>query len=269
MTRRVRDLMHPGLITCRADASLGQVAAMLTQHRIHALIVADRDNRPLGIISDFDLLAAEWLSTDEKSLEAMRRMTAGELMTTPIDTIEADALSSHAAERMREEGISRLLVTDAGKPAGVISISDLVASMPQPVAGARATVADIMSRAILVCRDTTPLPDVARGMTDAHYRSVLVVDSLGRPQGVISGLDLLTYCGEAGCADATAAQVSHEALTISPRATLREAADRMIEHHHHRLVVVDPDQPDSMPLGIISSYDIVNEMARPGSVWRA
>jgi CBS domain-containing protein len=106
-------------------------------------------------------------------------------------------------------------------------------------------------------------------MTDAHYRSVLVVDSLGRPKGVISGLDLLTYCGEAGCADATADQVSHEALTISPRATLREAADRMIENHHHRLVVVDPDQPDSMPLGIISSYDIVNEMARPGSVWRA
>jgi CBS domain-containing protein len=43
----------------------------------------------------------------------------------------------------------------------------------------------------------------------------------------------------------------------------------MIENHHHRLIVVDPDQPDSMPLGIISSYDIVNEMARPGSVWRA
>ena len=79
MTRRVRDLMHPGLITCRADASLGQVAAMLTQHRIHALVVADRDNRPLGIISDFDLLAAEWLSTDADSLGAMRRMTAGEL----------------------------------------------------------------------------------------------------------------------------------------------------------------------------------------------
>lgn len=269
MTRRVRDLMHPGLITCRADASLGQVAAMLTQHRIHALVVADRDNRPLGIISDFDLLAAEWLSTDADSLGAMRRMTAGELMTTPIDTIEADALASHAAERMRTEGISRLLVADAGKPVGVISISDLVASMTQAAGTARGTVADVMSRAILVCRDTTPLADVARGMTDARYRSVLVVDSQGKPLGVISGLDLLTYCGEAGCADATASQVRHEALTISPRATLREAADKMIENHHHRLVVVDPDQPEAMPLGIISSYDIVNEMARPGSVWRA
>jgi CBS domain-containing protein len=260
--------MHPGLITCRPDASLGQVAAMLTQHRIHALVVADRDGRPLGVISDFDLLAAEWLSTDAASLKAMRAMTAGELMTAPIDTIEADAPAGHAAERMRAEGISRLLVTDAGKPAGVISISDLVASMTQAAEVGRGTVADVMSRAILVCRDATPLPDVARGMTDARYRSVLVVDAQGKSLGVISGLDLLAYCGEAGCADAKAAEVMHPALTVSPAATLREAADKMIENHHHRLVVVDPDQPESMPLGIISSYDIVNEMARPGSVWR-
>jgi CBS domain-containing protein len=43
----------------------------------------------------------------------------------------------------------------------------------------------------------------------------------------------------------------------------------MIENHHHRLVVVDPEHPQSMPLGVISSYDIVNEMAQPGSVWHA
>jgi CBS domain-containing protein len=261
--------MHPGLITCRPDASLGQVAAMLTQHRIHALVVADRDGRPLGVISDYDLLAAEWLSTDEESLQAMRRMTAGELMTSPVDTIEADAPASHAAERMRAEGFSRLLVNDAGKPAGVISVSDLVASMSQAAHVGRATVADVMSRAILVCRDTTPLPDVARGMTDARYRSVLVVDPQGKPLGVISGLDLLAYCGEAGCAGVTAREVMHPALTISPKATLREAADEMIENHHHRLVVIDPERPEAMPLGVISSYNIVSEMAQPGSVWHA
>jgi hypothetical protein len=42
----------------------------------------------------------------------------------------------------------------------------------------------------------------------------------------------------------------------------------MIENHHHRLLVVDKAQPDSMPLGIISSFDIVSEMARPDSVWQ-
>jgi CBS domain-containing protein len=60
----------------------------------------------------------------------------------------------------------------------------------------------------------------------------------------------------------------HPALTIQMSASLREAADKMIEHHHHRLVVVDLDQPEVMPLGIVSSYDIIAEMARPGSVWQ-
>jgi CBS domain-containing protein len=57
MKKLVRDLMHPGLLTCRPDATLGQVSVMLTQHHIHALIVADRDGRSIGIISDYDLLA--------------------------------------------------------------------------------------------------------------------------------------------------------------------------------------------------------------------
>jgi CBS domain-containing protein len=63
-------------------------------------------------------------------------------------------------------------------------------------------------------------------------------------------------------------EIMHPALTISMDATLQEAASKMIENHYHRLVVVDPVDPESMPLGIISSFDIVAEMARPGSDWQ-
>ena len=74
MTKLVRDLMHRGLITCRQNAALGQVAVLLTQHHVHALVVADRDGRPVGILSDYDLLAGEWLSADTDSLAAMRKL---------------------------------------------------------------------------------------------------------------------------------------------------------------------------------------------------
>jgi hypothetical protein len=40
----------------------------------------------MGVITDFDLLAGEWLSADRQSLSAMRKMTAGELMSSPVDT---------------------------------------------------------------------------------------------------------------------------------------------------------------------------------------
>jgi len=268
MAKLVRDFMHPGILTCRSDATLGQVAVMLYQHHVHSLIVVDRDGRHVGVITDFDLMAGEWLSADRDSLEVMRRMTAGDLMSTPVDTIEADAPASEAARRMREKVIRRLLVVEKDRPVGVISVSDLVASMAKAIPAERETVADVMSDAYLVCRDRTPVAAAASAMTYTGWRSVLVVNADGNPLGVVSGLDLLAYCDLDGCQDMVVSDVMHPALTIDLHASLRDAADMMIENHHHRLLVVDREQPDSMPLGIISSFDIVSEMARPDSVWQ-
>lgn len=268
MGKRVRDYMHRGLITCRADATLGQVAVLMNQNHVHALVVVDRDGRHLGVITDFDLMAGEWLSADPESLDVMRKMTAGDLMSTPMDTIDVNAPIKEAGSEMHEKVIRRLVVTEKGKPVGLISVSDLVASMAEAADTKRETVADVMSDAYLVCRDKTPVVAVAKAMTSTRWRSVLVVNGMGKPLGVVSGLDLLAYCDPDDCQDKTVADVMHPVLVINMNATLREAADMMIENHHHRLLVVDPEQPESMPLGIISSFDIVAEMARPDSVWQ-
>jgi CBS domain-containing protein len=61
----------------------------------------------------------------------------------------------------------------------------------------------------------------------------------------------------------------HPPITIEPTASLREAIDRMITHHIHRLVVVDPQDASAMPLGVLSTADIFVEMAGPDSVWQA
>jgi CBS domain-containing protein len=268
MKKLVRDLMHPGLLTCRPDATLGQVSVMLTQHHVHALIVADRDGRPLGVISDYDLLAGEWLSADSQSLATMRDLTAGELMSSPIDTIEASMPLGEAVHLLIENDINRLVVTENGVPSGVISTSDFVASIAGEEKPLRHTVADVMSDAILVCRDKTPLTSAARTMTQAGWRSVLVVNAKGKPEGVVSGQDLLPYVKNGVDEKLTVWDIMHPALTIDIHAKLREAADLMIQKHYHRLVVVDTADPEAFPLGIISSFDIVAEMARPGSIWQ-
>jgi CBS domain-containing protein len=260
--------MHRGLLTCRQDAALGQVAVLLTQHHVHALVVVDRDRRPIGLISDFDLLAGEWLSADAESLSVMRKLTAGDLMSHPITSVEADLSLMEAAALMLRNDISRLMVTENGKPAGMIASSDFVASIARTEKAKRETVADVMSDAILVCRDQTPVISAARTMTQAGWRSVLVVDSRGRPLGVVSEKDLIPLIQGGIKSDAVVSRVMHTMQTLDIRTTLREAADTMINKHHHRVVVVDKDDPDSFPLGIVSSFDIVAEMARPGSVWQ-
>jgi CBS domain-containing protein len=268
MKRLVRELMHAGLHTCHSDATLGQVAALLTQYHVHALIVVDQEDQPKGIISDFDLLAGEWLSNGAKALTTMRHMTAGELMSTPIESVEAETTLKEAARILIVKEINRLVVTEQGKYVGVISTSDFVSSLALEEKPLRETVADVMSDSILVCRDKTPLISAARTMTQAGWRSVLVVDADGKPEGVVSGQDLLPYVVNGVDGELTVRDVMHPPLTIDIQAPLRKAADLMIEKHYHRLVVVDHNDPKSFPLGIISSYDIVAEMAKPGSIWQ-
>jgi predicted transcriptional regulator len=269
MTTLVRQLMHPGVLTCPPETTLGKLAELLYKHHVHSIFVAEPGEPILGIVTDFDLLAGEWLSADKNGLEAMRRMTAGELMSTPVNTIEANVPAKQAAERMRREVIRRLLVTENGKPIGVISVSDFIANIAGKAQLSRETVADVMSDVFLTCRENTPLASAARAMADTGWRSVLVVNARGRPLGLFSGLDLLALCSGDDCNDTVVTEVMHPLLTIDANASLHQAASLMIENHHHRLVVVDPEQPNSIPLGIISSYDIVAEMARPDSVWQA
>lgn len=268
MTTLVRDLMSRGLFTCPHDTPLGDTAALLTKHRVHALVVVDHAGRPSGLISDFDLLAGEWLSADAESLATMRRMTAGELMSEGLNTIDVEQPIRAAADRMSQEGLHRLIVTEKGAPVGVVSLSDFVAHLAAQESLERETVGDVMSYVMLLCREETPALEVARGLTDSRFRSVVVVDAGGRLRGVISVWDFLACIDGASCAGKTAGQLMHAASTIRLEATLQQAAKQMIEKHLHRLVVVGPQGEEALPLGIISSYDIVNEMARPGSVWR-
>ena len=268
MTKLVKDLMHPGVMTCKPTASLGQVAVLLNQHQVHALFVTDRDGRIMGVISDIDLMAGEWLSSDSESLTAMRKLTAVDLMTQPVDSVEANIPLAEAVNLLMEKGVSRLLVTDNEKPVGIISLSDFVASIANEIKSKRETVGDVMSDAILVCRGKTPITSAARAMTSSGWRSVLVVDAKGKILGVVSGHDLLRFVKEDMGEKLIVRDVMHPAFTIDLHASLREAADMMIQNHHHRLVVIDKDDPDSFPLGAISTFDIVAEMARPDSVWQ-
>jgi predicted transcriptional regulator len=261
--------MHPGLLTCRPDATLGQVAVLLNQHHVHALIVADRDGRTLGVISDFDLLAGEWLSSDPESLATMRKLTAADLMSHPVDSVEANVPLSEAVNQLIDKEVSRLLVTENGKAVGVISLSDFVAGIAQQEKPRREMVGDVMSDAILVCRGKTPILSAARTMTEAGWRSVLVVDAKGKTLGVVSGRDLLPLLKNGVDEKLLVRDVMHPAMTIDIHANLREAADMMIKHHYHRLVVTDQNEPEAFPLGIISSFDIVAAMAKPGSIWQS
>jgi CBS domain-containing protein len=264
----VADLMTREIISCPGRASLAAIALTLSERKVHAVFVLDDAGRPAGVVSDFDLLAGEWLGTDAESLETMQSITAAELMTAPVETIPATAGAGEAAARMRDLRISRLLVTDeSGSAAGVISISDLVAPFGRP-SGQRRSVRDVMSHAIVTCPPDTSPEGIARAMKERNSRSVVVVDEDGRAIGVITGADLLSLYDSREQVGTAAELIRRSLITADPDLALADAADLMIRHEVHRLVVVDPAASTGAPIGMVSTSDIVAEMAQERSVWQ-
>jgi len=265
---RVADLMTRDLVSCPANTSLASVASTLAHRKVHAVFVLDQEGRPTGVVSDFDLLAGEWLGTDPESLRAMQQVTAAELMTAPVEAIPERASAAEAALRMRELRIGRLLVTnESGVAVGVISVSDLVAPLGRP-SSKRSSVRDVMSYAIVTCLPDATVDAIARAMTERNSRSVVVVDEAGRAVGVVTGADLLPLYRPDGLVGTAAELMSTPIITADPALSLAAAADLMITHEIHRLVVVDPSAANGAPIGVVSTSDIVAEMAQAQSVWQ-
>jgi CBS domain-containing protein len=126
-----------------------------------------------------------------------------------------------------------------------------------------------MSRTFLVCREDNTILSAARTMTQAGWRSIIVVDSKGRLQGVITGHQLVHLAGNAVDENLRVKDfMNRNLVTVDINASLQQAADLMIQNHRHRVIVVDENDPESFPLGVISSFDIVAEMARSESIWQ-
>jgi CBS domain-containing protein len=117
--------MHSGILSCDADAPLGEVARIMTKHRVHAVAVTTGDRpRPVGVVSDLDVVAA---AASGEELVA-RRAAA----TEPL-AISANAPLDRAAQLMTEHGISHLVVLDpaGGYPVGILSTLDIAVLIAQ------------------------------------------------------------------------------------------------------------------------------------------
>ncbi len=113
--------MHHGVLTCAASDSLRDVAAIMANHRVHAVVITTSNGaRPLAVVSDLDVLAAVANRVD---------CTAAEAGATEPLTVPADEPIEGATQLMNEHGVSHLLVLDSaeGYPLGVLSSLDVAA----------------------------------------------------------------------------------------------------------------------------------------------
>src|SRR4051794_35235208 len=74
MTREVREVMTPGVVTIVEDASVKQARRAIHAHRVHAVLVLGRERgRPLGWVTARGLLS--WVDREESLAHARDAIT--------------------------------------------------------------------------------------------------------------------------------------------------------------------------------------------------
>ncbi len=119
--RRILNLKGSDVVTIAPERRLLDAIALLTKHRIGALIVTGQDDEVLGVLSERDivhLLSNKDANRFENAVSSA--MTAEVKSCRPDDTIQ------HIMHVMTVGRFRHMPVVENGKLAGVISIGDVV-----------------------------------------------------------------------------------------------------------------------------------------------
>jgi len=123
----------------RPDQSVAEAAAVMESAGVGALAVLDDDHRPIGMVTDRDLVRrvlARGLPGDAR---------VDMVMSAPVVTFDADEDLHLAYAVFREHGLRRLAVVRGGRFVGVLSIDDLLIDLAADLADlARPVAAEVL-----------------------------------------------------------------------------------------------------------------------------
>jgi len=115
----VREVMTPGVVTVRPEASLVEAAQLMRAQDIGDVLVAD-DRQLIGMLTDRDItLRAVADGVDPLTVSAQAVCTPDPVVIGPDDALSA------AVVLMRDRAVRRLPVVEDGRLVGMVTIGDI------------------------------------------------------------------------------------------------------------------------------------------------
>ena len=108
------------VITIRPAQTVRESLALLASHNIGALVVVDEQLRPVGILSERDIVRAAARSEEFFSRPVSGIMTKEVIIGGPHDDLVS------VGNTMTERRIRHLPIVDGGQLVGIVSIGDVV-----------------------------------------------------------------------------------------------------------------------------------------------
>lgn len=215
---KVRDVMTADVASITTTTRLSDVVQLLLPSIFNGVPVLDPKGRPVGMVTQGDLIRKGGLSLrlglltecDEQCrkevLNPMSTRQAEEIMTRPVIFIAESKPLAEAVDLMLRVGVKRLPVVDEqGKLSGMLSRLDIFNTVMRETpdwkafAEQKVEVGDLKRVGDILRRDThtvspeTTLDEVMRIIDSNDMQGVAVVDPQGKLLGLIADQDLLGY----------------------------------------------------------------------------
>ena len=117
------------VITIRPEQSIREALVVLAQHNIGCLVVVDDSRKPVGMLSERDVVRTAVKNEALFTLPVSQLMTRNLILGTPADDIGA------AGSTMVERRIRHLPVLDGGKLVGIVTIGDIMKAQRDALLG--------------------------------------------------------------------------------------------------------------------------------------
>lgn len=213
----VRDIMATPAVSVTEDTPVSEVVRLLLEAEFNAVPVTDEAGRPVGIITQGDLVRRADMPLRLGLLEELdhgvvtdffqraEQISAREVMTRPLQTIRADEPVSRAIEVMNRHNLKRLpVIGEEGTLVGVITRLDVfraaVSGPPGETPAAESCyvqwqgvphVRDCMKRETGTVSPETSIGEVLRTLDERRVQRVAVVDEDNHLLGLLTDRDIL------------------------------------------------------------------------------
>jgi CBS domain-containing protein len=213
---RVADIMTNKPKAVTPQTPVPDIIRLLLDSPFNSVPVIDEQNRPVGIITQGDLikragmpirlglLKAMAQDNLDATLQALSERHAKDIMTTPAITTYQDSYVQQIIKQMLTKNLKRMPVVDGqGRLTGMLSRFDVFRTVTHEtpewrtikdqgidVGGIR-YVGEILRRDARAVRAETPLEEVMKIIDENDIQRVMVVDNAGRLTGMIFDRDLL------------------------------------------------------------------------------
>jgi CBS domain-containing protein len=126
--KTVAEVMHPGCISIRSNATLTDAIDKMRKAQVSSLIVEPRfEGDGYGIVTRRDVLAKAFVPGQKRMNFSERRVY--EIMTKPFVTVPPHLKVKYAARLMTRENVHRMPVLDGTKIIGMLSDSDIFSKL--------------------------------------------------------------------------------------------------------------------------------------------